>query len=160
MEKLKQHLYFLMLLVPFVVIGEANAQDNSLESITPDQVQWNPAPPFLPAGAQFAVIKGDPSQAGPFTIRLKFPAGYEIPGHKHPSFEHITVLSGTLYMNMGSNLDYEKGIVLQEGSFAYGPENRHHAAWATDTETIVQIQSEGPFGIEYSDPANDPRKGY
>src|SRR5512138_3796528 len=38
-----------------------------------DQTKWGAAPPMLPAGAQIAVLSGDPSKAVPFTIRLKFP---------------------------------------------------------------------------------------
>ena len=33
---------------------------------TPDQLKWGPAPPSLPAGAQMAVLSGDPTAKGPF----------------------------------------------------------------------------------------------
>jgi hypothetical protein len=49
---------------------------------TPKEIKWGPAPPSLPAGAQIAILEGDPSKAGrPFTIRLKAPDGYKIPPH-------------------------------------------------------------------------------
>ena len=38
-------------------------------------VKWGPAPPALPPGAQMAVLDGDPSKPGLFTIRAKFPDG-------------------------------------------------------------------------------------
>lgn len=113
MKKLKQNLYFLSLLIPFLAISEARAQENSLEKMTPEEVQWNPAPPFLPAGAQFAVIKGDPGKEGSFTIRLKFPAGYEIPGHKHPSFEHPEVHSLWLKNQKRSRNGWKERQVFQ-----------------------------------------------
>ena len=43
---------------------------------TPQEAQWGPAPPLLPAGAQIAVLAGDPTSAVPYTVRLKFPANY------------------------------------------------------------------------------------
>jgi len=40
-----------------------------------DEMQWADAPPSLPRGAIVVVIEGKPSEPGPFTMRLKFPAG-------------------------------------------------------------------------------------
>ena len=37
-------------------------------------VVWGECPPSLPAGCQFVVIAGDPSE-GPFVFRLKVPSG-------------------------------------------------------------------------------------
>ena len=34
---------------------------------------------MLPAGAQIAVLAGNPMAQGPYTLRLKFPANYAIP---------------------------------------------------------------------------------
>jgi hypothetical protein len=31
------------------------------------------------------------SEAIPFTVRLKFPANYQIPAHWHPAVERVTV---------------------------------------------------------------------
>ena len=54
-------------------------------AMTPDQLQWAPAPPVLPKGAQAAVLSGDPGKPGLFTLRLKTPAGYKIAAHSHPT---------------------------------------------------------------------------
>ena len=48
-----------------------------------DKVQWGPAPPILPAGAQIAVLEGNPAEKGPIVMRLKLPANYNIPAHWH-----------------------------------------------------------------------------
>src|SRR5260370_24840356 len=48
-------------------------------AFTPDQVKFGPAPPFLPAGAQLAVLEGDPlGPSGDYTGRLKMPNSYKI----------------------------------------------------------------------------------
>ena len=51
----------------------------------PDDVKWGAAPPSLPRGAMLAVIEGKPSEPGPFTMRLKFPAGFKVAPHSHPA---------------------------------------------------------------------------
>jgi len=72
---------------------------------TPDTLEWQDGPPTLPPGAQVVVLEGDPAEEGPLTLRLKFPANYEVPAHTHPALEHITVLEGTFNFGMGDALD-------------------------------------------------------
>jgi hypothetical protein len=95
---------------------------------------------------------GDPGKAGPFTIRLKVPAGYKIPAH-----EAVTVISGNFNIGMGDKLDEAKAEKLTAGGFVDLPANMNHFVFA-DTESIVQISSEGPFAINYANPADDPSK--
>ena len=61
--------------------------------LTPGDMKWGPAPPILPAGAQVAVLDGDPFKPCFFTLRLQFPDGYQIPAHTHPTDEHHVVVS-------------------------------------------------------------------
>src|SRR5215510_435734 len=82
-----------------------------------DKVQWGPAPPILPAGAQIAVLEGNPAEKGPVVMRLKFPAGYNIPAHWHSMTERITVLSGAFHVGMGDKLDRQKTQTLEPGGF-------------------------------------------
>src|SRR5205809_3912353 len=69
-----------------------------------NEAQWGPAPPMLPAGAQIAILSGDPGKAAPYAVRLKFPANYMIPAHSHPTDENVTVLSGSFTIGMGDKL--------------------------------------------------------
>src|SRR5688500_5261546 len=59
-----------------------------------DAVTWGPAPPSLPPGAQAAVLMGHPAKEGPFVLRLRFPAGFIVPPHRHTKDEFVTVISG------------------------------------------------------------------
>ncbi len=77
--------------------------------LTPGDMKWGPAPPVLPAGAQVTVLDGDPFKPGFFSLRLKFPDGYKIPAHWHPTDENITVLQGTFRAGMGDALS-EAGL--------------------------------------------------
>ncbi|HMH57424.1 MAG TPA: cupin domain-containing protein, partial [Gemmatimonadales bacterium] len=73
-------------------IGSVTAQAPKAVVVTPDAMQWGPAPAILPAGAKLAVLDGDPTKPGLFTMRLSMPDGYRIPPHFHPVDEHVTVI--------------------------------------------------------------------
>jgi hypothetical protein len=121
-----------------------------------DKVQWGPAPPVLPAGAQLAVLEGNPAEKGPVTLRLRFPANYNIPAHWHSMTERITVLSGTFHIGMGDTLDRQASQTLEPGGFVSLPAKMRHFAW-TATPTVVQINLEGPFDLFYVNPADNPQ---
>lgn len=140
-----------------VSVAPAAAQSDGHVVVPADKVQWSAAPPALPAGAQIAVLEGDPAQKGPVTLRLKFPANYEVPAHWHSMAERVTVLSGALHVGMGDKLDRKASQTLEPGGYASLPANMHHFAWAA-TPTVVQINLEGPFDIFYVNPADNPQK--
>jgi len=125
--------------------------------VTPNDLKWGPAPPGLPAGAQLAVLSGDPSKAGPFTIRLKAPDGYKIMPHWHPTDENLTVIEGTFVIGTGEKFDQSAAHEMTAGSFARMPKETRHYAW-TKGETVVQVHGAGPFEIIYVNPTDDPRK--
>ncbi|MCU1311566.1 MAG: anti-ECFsigma factor, ChrR [Candidatus Angelobacter sp.] len=121
----------------------------------PDEIQWGPAPPSLPAGAQFAVLEGDPSKPGLFTIRLKAPDGYKVQPHWHATTEDLTVISGTFNVGMGPKWDQSHPTSLSAGGFASMPARMKHFAW-TSGETVLQVHGNGPFVINYVNPADNP----
>lgn len=141
----------------FSVAASPVAAQSTHTLVPADKVQWGPAPPFLPAGAEIAVLEGNPSEKGPITLRLKFPANYDIPAHWHSMTERVTVLSGAFNVGMGDKLDRKTSQVLQPGGFVSLPANMRHFAWTT-TPTIVQISLEGPFDIFYVNAIEDPQK--
>jgi anti-sigma factor ChrR (cupin superfamily) len=126
--------------------------------VTPSHLKWLEGPPSLPKGVKVAVLEGDPSKAGPFVMRAKMPDGYKVPPHTHKKDERVTVLSGTLYLGMGGKFDRMAGKALPAGSYSRMPAGMKHFGWAKG-ETIIQINGEGPWDIEYLDPKDDPRKG-
>lgn len=123
----------------------------------PDDVKWGPAPPGLPAGAQIAVLDGDPTKDGPFVVRLKLPDGAVVPPHWHPTDEHVTVVSGSFGLGLGDTFEKSKVRYLPAGSYArLGKEERHYAV--AKGETVVQVHAMGPFEITYVNASDDPRK--
>jgi quercetin dioxygenase-like cupin family protein len=147
----------LFLSVVLVLAALFAAQPSQAQNaFTPDQVKFGPAPPFLPPGAQLAVLEGNPmASSGDFTVRLKMPDGYKIAPHTHPARENVTVLSGTLKVGMGDQYDAGKMMTFGAGSFAYLDPSMHHYAGASG-ETVIQIHGQSPLKINYINPADDP----
>lgn len=137
---------------------KAPAQAAAPVIVTADKIQWGAAPPMLPAGAQIAVLAGDPGKPGPFIFRLKFPDGYRIMPHWHPTAENVTVLSGEFHAAMGDKFDESSMVTLPPGSVAVLPAHHNHYGMAKG-ETVLQIHGTGPFKLVYVNPADDPSKG-
>ncbi len=135
----------------------ALAQEAHHVVVPPDKVQWGPAPPFLPPGAQIAVLEGNPAEKGSVTLRLKFPANYVIPAHWHTMAERVTVLSGTFNIGAADTVDRSASQALGVGGFVSLPSKMHHYAWVK-TPTVVQVMLEGPFDIFYVHANEDPQK--
>ena len=123
--------------------------------LQPSQMPWHDLP-ALP-GVKIALIEGPLTEAVPIMFRLKFPANYRVPPHRHPGIEHITIISGTLNIGMGETFDAEKTHALTPGSVAIMPPGTPHFVW-TGEETISQVHSIGPWSVTYVNPADDPRK--
>ena len=131
---------------------------NEKHAFTPDEVQYGPAPAFVPAGAQLAVLEGNPlASSGDYTVRLKMPAGYRIAPHWHPQRENVTVISGTFKVGMGDKFDEGAMMAFPSGSFAYLDPSMHHYAMASD-DVVVQIHGMAPVQFNYVNPHDDPSK--
>ena len=146
----------LLVLTSLFLSGTALAQTAHV-MVQPDDMKWGEGPPSLPSGAKFAVIEGKPVEAGPFTMRLRFPAGYKIPAHSHPAIEHVTVLSGVINFGMGDKFDASQLKPMPSGSFIVMPIGTNHFV-ETKEETVIQLHGIGPWDVTYVNPGDDPRK--
>ena len=122
------------------------------------EAKWGPAPPMLPPGAQVDVLSGNPGGTGLVSLRLKFPAGYRIPAHSHPTDENVAVQAGEVTFGMGDKLDPSAAAnkTLTTGGFAKMPAGMNHYAFTKTGATIV-LYAEGPIEFKYVNPADDPR---
>ena len=134
----------------------ALAQD-AVKPISPDKLTWM-ANPAIPKGGQVSILTGDPTKAGDTVVqRVLFPANYEVPPHTHPYSETVTVISGELGFGMGEKLS-KTGPMLGVGAFLSNPAKHAHYVWTTGQPAIIQVQFVAPGGIDYINPADDPRK--
>jgi quercetin dioxygenase-like cupin family protein len=126
---------------------------------TPKDAKWGPAPPMLPAGAQIAIVSGDPTKPAPYTVRLKFPPHYAVPAHSHPTDENVAVVSGAFTLGMGDKLDKQaKGnATLGPGGCALAPSGMNHYAFTGAQETTILLYGIGPVEFKYVNASDDPR---
>ena len=143
-----------------MLIAAASAPAHAADEhtiISAQEIKWAAGPPSIPAGAEAAVLYGNPGKDGLFALRLKMPKGYHIPPHTHPKPEVVTVISGTFRLGMGEKAKADKGRALPAGSFLALPPGMAHFAYA-DEDTVIQLNSTGPWSLTYINPADDPRK--
>jgi len=122
----------------------------------PAELKWMDGPPGLPAGAQFAVVSGDPARKGMFTIRARLPANYAVPAHWHPTDEKVSVVSGKLAYGMSDRVNRTNAQGLGAGENVVMKAKMHHWVLSADGAEI-EVSAMGPFAITYVNPAEDPR---
>jgi hypothetical protein len=125
--------------------------------VEPGDIDWQPAPPLLPAGAKMAILAGDLAKEGPFVFRIRVPDGYQVAPHFHPGIENVTVISGTFRIGMGETFDESALRDLDAGSLIVIPPESPHFV-RVEGETEVQVHGVGPWALTYVNPADDPSK--
>lgn len=133
-----------------------DTQSSDMRFYPPTTIEWKGGPAAIPPGAKMAVLEGDPTKEGSFVVRFQFPDGYHIPPHTHPKTERVTVVSGTLLLAMGENMDRSGAKTLTAGTYGFWPAGMKHTAWSQG-ETVIQLHGIGPWQINYVNPADDPR---
>jgi quercetin dioxygenase-like cupin family protein len=128
------------------------------KSILSEDIDWKPFASFPPS-ARLAVVVGQPSDEGPYTIRVKVPHGVKLMPHKHPEDRVYTVISGVFYIGLGDQFDPDKLQAYSPGSVIVLPGNTSHFHWARSGEYITQVTGIGPLGLDYVNPEDDPRNG-
>ncbi len=126
-------------------------------AILPKDIDWKPFPAFPPS-ARLAVLVGQPSEPGPYLVRVKLPAGAKLMPHRHPEDRIYTVMSGVFYIGLGDRFDGDKVKAYPPGSVIVLPGDTPHFHWAKLGEYVTQVSAIGPLGLEYLDPDDDPRK--
>src|SRR5215467_13432691 len=84
-------------------------------SILPENIDWEPFPAFPPS-VRLAVVVGQPSEPGPYTIRVKVPLGVKLMPHRHPEDRVYIVMSGVFYIGLGDKFDADKLKAYPPGS--------------------------------------------
>ena len=121
-----------------------------------EDLEWKPFPAFPPS-VRLAIIVGHPSEAGPYTIRVRVPHGVKLMPHRHPEDRVYTVMSGVFYIGLGDRFDPDKLQAYPPGSVIVLPGNTPHFHWAKSSEYVTQVNAIGPLGTEYVNATDDPR---
>lgn len=104
------------------------------------------------------VLHGDINKPGPYTIRLRLPAGYKVPLHWNDNEVNMTVISGTLHIGIAPNFDTTNSKEIGPLSFATLPPRMKHTEWV-DSDTIVQVHGLGPWIMHLVYPSATVRAG-
>jgi hypothetical protein len=109
----------------------------------PDQIPWGPV---NAAGAQVAVLVGDPSKPGFYAVYNKWTKGNHFSHpHFHPNDRYIVVMQGTWWVGSGTKFDPEHGTTpMPAGSFVTHFGKQVHWDGAKDEDAVLLIMGEGP----------------
>src|SRR3954469_5891487 len=131
--------------------------ESVFKALRSEDIVWQPFAAF-PRGAQLAVLVGEPSEPGPYVVRVKVPDGVRLMPHRHPEDRVYTVMSGVFYIGLGDQFDGDKVKAYPAGTVIVLPGNTSHFHWAKAGEYVTQVTAIGPLGLEYLDPGDDPRE--
>jgi pimeloyl-ACP methyl ester carboxylesterase len=139
------------------------ASENAEKRLTPAEYEFpqhgNPGTGSSGVGGiETVLLKGDPNQAGVYTIMLRVPAHTKIAAHSHRDDRVATVISGTWHIGYGESFDEAKLKALPPGSFYTESPSEAHFAETGDEPVVVQITGFGPSSTDYVDPTQDPRR--
>ncbi len=126
------------LLAQAVVAQEGKASNATL---TPaGNMKWTPVEGF--PGLQMAVAEGDPTK-GPSHFFIKFIPGFTAPLHHHTSDHYVTVLAGTLVLNVDG-----KDHKLGPGSyFAFKGKAKHTTRCEPGAECLLFADARSPWDV-------------
>jgi hypothetical protein len=136
------------LVAPFVFAGmlgissAAELNPAALVYELPDQIPWGPV---NAAGAQSAVVAGDPTKPGFYAVYNKWTKGNHFSRpHFHPNDRYIVVLQGTWWVGTGPKFDPANSTPMPAGSFVTHFGKQVHWDGAKDEDAVLLIMGEGP----------------
>jgi hypothetical protein len=108
----------------------------------PDQIPWGPV---NAAGAQTAVVVGNPDKPGFYMVYTKWTKGNHFSRpHFHPNDRYIVVLQGTWWVGTGPKFDPANSTPMPSGSFVTHFGKQVHWDGAKDEDAVLLIMGEGP----------------
>lgn len=124
----------------FVTAAFAQSEPLKPVRVTTDELNWVTGP----TGNQNALIAGDPKKQGMYLYRARFSANFRNRPHYHPDDRIVTIMSGTLYVGYGEQMDDSTMKALPAGSIFTEPAKQPHYVWAKDGEVVIQVIGNGP----------------
>ncbi|MEO8308660.1 MAG: cupin domain-containing protein [Pseudomonadota bacterium] len=138
--------FLVMALSGMMLLGIAMAEQSAITPILPEKLQWS-TPPNIPA-VRSAWILGSEQQAGTYAMRVVLASNGRIPPHTHPDTRYSTVLSGTLFVGLGTKFDPAVMVAVPAGGVYVAPAGVTHFLWAKGGEVVYQEAGVGPTGTK------------
>jgi quercetin dioxygenase-like cupin family protein len=112
---------------------------------TPAEIKWvrNSA-----GTSEQAVMYGDPSKPGLYSIRIKWLPGNMSRPHTHGTDRTFVVISGTWWVGSGTTFDPASTVPVKPGSWVVHYAGQPHYDGAKDEEAVIQVWGMGPLTTE------------
>lgn len=139
---------FLLMLLPLPLLAApTDTHVPGFVEVPAGEVKWQAHPAVR--GAEYSVLLGKPSEAGPLIVRVKLPAGAQVLPHTHPEARTYTVLAGEWQLGFGAQYDEAALKSYPAGSMYRLPAKVPHFQSAGPQGAIVQIESIGPTSTDF-----------
>ncbi len=139
---------------PAAAPGPARSEaDGALEvtMMNLEEVTWPAQEPDTPKEMRIAVLEGvfpfGPQKA--YTALIEFDPGVDVPPHRHPTTERVTVLAGALQFGTGPEADRTRAKALAPGAVMLIPAGQPHWGFIGGSKVLLYLHGVGPH--------NDPR---
>ena len=129
-----------LLTMMFVGMRSSDLDPKAISITIPKDIKWV----ATNGGNEQAVLMGDPTKPGLYIVLTKWPPHRNSRPHSHPNDRYITVLSGTWWVNTGSDYDPDGMKPVSAGSFVTHFAKQMHYDGAKDEECILEIVGMGP----------------
>jgi len=141
----------------FAAYAQAPSPAPGVVAVTPAELKWRPqGGQGALSGLEQVNLVGDPTKPGPYTVRLRFPAGFRVAPHVHPDSREVTILSGVYQTGYGEKFDAAGLKSLPAGSFYTEPANVPHYIEVKE-DVVAQVSGMGPSGRKFVDPGDNAR---
>jgi hypothetical protein len=108
--------------VPYESTRSHQHGQDHFRSILADDIEWRPFPAFPPSVA-LAVLVGQLSEPGPYTIRIRVPRDVKLMPHRHPEDRVYTVIAGMVFIGIGEQITPDALQAYPPGSVVVLPGN-------------------------------------
>ena len=143
-------LIFLPLLASTATTTQADEAAAGFVDVQAADVPYEPHPEVPELG--YAILSGNPAEAGVYVVRLKIPPSLTFPPHYHDQDRHITVISGVWAFGKGYSGSCDDTVSLTAGAYVMHPKGGVHFDGACGEEPVeVQIIGQGPVKTTWID---------
>jgi hypothetical protein len=137
--------------------GRAEAIDPSETEITlPNQIKWTAWTAGPPHSAEMATLFGGLDKPGPYVVLMKWYPGYMSAPHSYATDRLCLVLSGTWWVNSGTDFDPNAAVPVPAGGFvrrvAHTPHYDGVKAGAKEP-VVIGIFGVAPVDLKLVDPS-------
>ena len=108
--------------------------------VQPEDIQWDESASRL----QSHILHGNPSEAGLYIMRVRFPDGGSSSPHYHSQDRFITVIEGVWHAGTDASHDMTRTTPIPAGGFMIHPAGAIHYDGSRGGPVVVEIRGLGP----------------